>query len=271
MTPTPAPLESLLRRDRMVVLTGLVLLVVLAWGYLLAGGGTGMSPLSMTTWRFPPPVSEMPTAPAWDAGYWLVMLAMWWVMMVAMMTPSAAPMILLHARVTRHAQARGAMPAGPVPTGVFVAGYLLAWLGFSTAAAAAQWGLEALRLVDGMMMWSTAEGLTGGLLLAAGLYQLSPLKAVCLTHCRAPAEYLSTHWRPGRLGALRMGLVHGAYCIGCCWALMLLLFAGGLMNLIWIASLALVVLIEKVLPGGRRVGRALAILLIAAGGLVLLA
>jgi predicted metal-binding membrane protein len=269
MTPAATTLEGLLRRDRMIVASGLALLVLLAWGYLLAGAGIGMSSIAMSTWQFPPPAPAMRMARAWDAGYWFVMLAMWWVMMIAMMTPSAAPMVLLYARVTRHAQARGTMPAGPVPTGIFVSGYLFAWLGFSSAACVAQWALEASGLIDGMMMWSTAKGLTGGLLVAAGLYQLTPLKAACLQHCRAPAEYLSTHWQPRQLGALRMGLVHGAYCVGCCWMLMLLLFAGGIMNLVWIAGLAAVVLAEKILPCGQLIGRLLAVLMIGTGSVVL--
>ena len=262
-------LERILRRDTLIILSGMVLLIALAWVYILTGAGTGMSPISMTSWQFPPPAPAVPERGPWGVGYWFVMLAMWWVMMIGMMTSSAVPMLLLHARAARFAQDRGTMPAGPVLTGTFAGGYLLVWLAFSAAATVLQWALEAAGFVDGMMMWSTSKGLSGGILLAAGLYQLSPFKAVCLRHCRAPADYLSAHWRPGRAGALRMGIVHGAYCLGCCWMLMLLLFTGGIMNLLWIAGLAIVVLAEKVLPGGQIVSLMLGVLLIGGGAALL--
>jgi predicted metal-binding membrane protein len=186
-------------------------------------------------------------------------------MMIAMMIPSAAPMILLYARVFRHGQARGQIAASLVPTGAFAAGYLVCWLGFSALATALQYTLEQAALVHGMWMWSTSRWLTAGLFVAAGLFQLTPVKAACLEHCRAPAAFLSRHWRPGRLGAFRLGLVHGAYCLGCCWALMLLLFAAGIMNLVWIAGLAILVLLEKLAPFGANLAPLSAALLIGAG------
>ena len=202
------------------------------------------------------------------------MLAMWWVMMIAMMVPSAAPMILLYARVSRHNQKAAVQdPAdGPVlvPTAVFLAGYLLSWLLFSLVATALQWALEQAGLVHGMMMWSNSHTLSGVFLLAAGAYQLSPLKNTCLTHCRSPVSYLSAHWRKGRLGALRMGLAHGLYCVGCCWFLMLLLFVGGIMNLVWIAGLAIVVLLEKLMPQGGAIARIFGALMLASGAYLLL-
>jgi predicted metal-binding membrane protein len=152
---------------------------------------------------------------------------------------------------------------------VFFGGYLLAWLAFSLGAVLAQWVLERLGLVHMMAMWSLDRWLSGALLIAAGAYQLTPLKEVCLRSCRSPAESLSRGWRPGRLGALRMGLRHGAYCVGCCWLLMALLFAGGIMNLLWIAGLALFVLVEKVAPHGRLIGRAAGAMLLAGGIYVL--
>jgi predicted metal-binding membrane protein len=189
---------------------------------------------------------------------------MWGAMMVAMMTPSAAPAILLYARVHRHAAAQD-HARGLAPSGVFAAGYLLVWLVFSVGAAVAQWALQEAGLVSSGMLSSQSRWLSGGLLIAAGLYQLSPLQTVCLTHCRSPAEFLSRQWRPGRLGALGLGVQHGAYCVGCCWALMLLLFVGGVMNLAWIAGLTLVVLAQKLLPGGLWIGRAGGAALIAWG------
>ena len=151
------------------------------------------------------------------------------------------------------------------PTGAFAAGYLLVWLGFAVAAATLHWALERAGLVSAMMMGSQSRWLSGAVLIAAGLYQLSPLKNVCLAHCRAPASFLSRHWRPHALGALRLGAMHGAYCVGCCWMLMALLFVGGVMNLIWIAALAILVLIEKALPPGQWVGRGAGVALIGWG------
>lgn len=261
--------ERLLRRHDRITIGGLVLLTVLAWGYVLAGAGTGMSPFAMTTWSFPPTAGSGEVTP-WSAGHWLVMAAMWWVMMIAMMTPSAASMVLLHGRVLRRARQRGRPAGAATHTALFVGGYLAAWLAFSLAATAAQWLLEQAGLVHQMLMWSTSETLSGLLLIAAGLYQLTPLKSACLANCRAPADYLARAWRPGRTGAFMMGAHHGAYCLGCCWLLMALLFVGGAMNLIWIVGLAAVVLVEKLSPFGAAFARAMAAVMVAAGGWLLL-
>jgi predicted metal-binding membrane protein len=260
--------ERLIRKDRAIMGVGLVALSILAWGWVLAGAGTGMSTIAMTTWSFPPPLAPGMTA-TWSAGYWAVMLAMWWVMMIAMMTPSAAPMILLYARVARHAQAKGRLPDGVLPTAIFLAGYLAIWLIFSAVATLAQWFLEQAGLVHQMLMWSTSTTLTALLLIAAGLYQLTPLKAACLEHCRSPVEFLSRGLHEGRLGALRMGVRHGAWCIGCCWALMALLFAGGVMNLVWIAGLAIAVLAEKLAPWGARFASVLGLAMTGTGACLL--
>lgn len=260
---TEAALQSLLRRERTIVGIALALIAALAWLWVAHGAGTGMSATSMTTWRFPPPRPAMIVSGDWSPDYWLTMLAMWWVMMIAMMLPSAAPLILLYARVVRQGQARGQIPGTLVPTGAFALGYLLCWLGFSALATALQFALEASGLVDGMMMWSTERWLTAALLVVAGLYQFTPMKTACLDECRQPAAFLARHWRPGQVGALRLGLVHGAYCLGCCWALMLLLFAAGIMNLVWIAGLSILVLAEKLAP--IAMARPIGILLCAAG------
>jgi len=261
--------ERFVAKDQVITIAGLALLTLLAWFWVLIGAGTGMSTLAMTTFEFPPPVRAGMVV-AWTPLYAAIMFAMWWVMMIAMMIPSAAPMILLYARVARHAQRRGQMEAGILPTSAFVSGYLASWFGFSVIATAAQWALERAGLVHQMLMWSTNSTLTGILLLAAGLYQLTPLKTACLEHCRSPASYLSRHWHDGRWGAFRMGLSHGTYCLGCCVALMALLFAGGVMNLVWIAGLAVVVLIEKVAPWGGRFAQVLSIVMVAAGAWLLL-
>jgi predicted metal-binding membrane protein len=243
--------EALLRRERLIIIAGLAIIIALAWTYIISGGGTAMTAVSMTHWRLPLSMA-MHAAPAtWTLTYALVMITMWWTMMIAMMLPSAAPTVLLYAQVTRHAARQGQVNA-TVPAAVFVAGYLAVWLAFSILATGLEWLLERAGVIDGMMMGSVDAWLSGGLLIAAGLYQLSPLKGVCLDHCRAPAVYLSQHWRAGRSGAFLMGIGHGAYCLGCCWALMLLLFVGGVMNLLWIAGLTAVVLLEKLSPFGSR-------------------
>ncbi|MBT9473802.1 MAG: DUF2182 domain-containing protein [Pseudomonadota bacterium] len=268
------PLERLLRRDRTITLAGLLVLCALAWFYILTGAGLGMSAWRMTTLSlFPHQAADMGSMPgmdmsgmdmgggaaspgAWRPGAFALMVAMWWAMMIAMMSPSAAPTILLYARVHRHALAQGQLQDRLAPTAAFAAGYLLVWLGFSIVASALHWGLERSGLVSAMMMGSQSRWLSGAVLIAAGLYQLSPLKQACLAHCRAPASFLARHWRPHASGALRLGALHGAYCVGCCWMLMALLFVGGVMNLVWIAMLALLVLAEKAFPAGRWVGRA---------------
>jgi predicted metal-binding membrane protein len=257
--------ERIVRREQVIIGLALAGITGLAWLYVLDGAGTGMSTIAMTTWQFPPPRPETMMRGDWDAAYWLTMLVMWWVMMIAMMIPSAAPMILLYARVFRHGQARGQIAGAIVPTGSFAAGYLVCWLGFSALATALQFALEQASLVHGMWMWSTNRWLTAALLIAAGLFQLTPLKAACLEHCRSPAAFLSQHWRPGHTGAFRLGVVHGAYCLGCCWALMLLLFAAGIMNLVWISGLAVLVLIEKLAPFGANLTRLAAAALVGAG------
>lgn len=262
--------ERVVRRERLVVAGGLAAMALLAWLFVLDGAGTGMSVRAMSTWRFPPPL--VPAAnEAWPAAYWLVMLAMWWVMMIAMMVPSAAPAILVYARVVRHAQNQGESPAAVVPATWFAAGYLLAWLGFSIAAVLVQWGLERLGLMHMMMMWSLDAWLSGAILIVAGLYQLSPFKERCLRQCRMPAEFLARNWRPGIGGAVRLGAAHGLYCVGCCVMLMALLLVGGIMNLFWIAGIAILVLVEKLAPAGGYVARITGAALIAGGVYVLVA
>ena len=203
---------------------------------------------------------------AWTPGYAVLMFFMWWIMMMAMMLPSAAPMILLFAVINRKQRDKG---APYVPTGIFAAGYLLVWGAFSLVAVSTQWGLERSGLLSSAMA-STSVLLGAGLLIAAGVYQLTPLKHACLRHCRSPFAFITQHWRLGDLGALRMGIEHGAFCTGCCWFLMALLFYGGIMNLYWIVGLALYVLLEKTIPAGHWLGRIAGVLLIAWGGALML-
>jgi predicted metal-binding membrane protein len=190
----------------------------------------------------------MSPAPAsWSAGDLLLMLLMWSVMMVGMMTPSVAPMILIYARVARQASDRGTPFA---PAAWFASGYLAAWLVFALAATILQWGFEQALLLTPML--ATASPILGAsLLIAAGLYQWSPLKNACLSECQSPLLFIQRHggFQGGRGAPVALGARHGAYCIGCCWALMLLLFVGGVMNLLWIAAIAALVLAEKLIPG----------------------
>lgn len=251
--------DALLRRDRMVLVAALVVVLALAWGWLVLGAGMDMSALDMTAMAGMD--GWLMQSVVWTPGYALLVLGMWWVMMVAMMLPGAAPVLLLYARVNR--QDRDA-PAPVLSTAVFGAGYLLAWGGFSVAATALQWGLEQARLLSPMMQ-TTHRWLGAGLLLAAGAWQFTPIKRACLRHCRTPLGFLTGHWRAGHLGALHMGLHHGAYCLGCCWFLMALLFFGGVMNLYWITALAVYVLAEKTIPADHWVARATGAMLIAWG------
>ncbi|UCD69748.1 MAG: DUF2182 domain-containing protein [Betaproteobacteria bacterium] len=263
--------ETFLKRERWIVASGLVLICALSWAYLLAGAGTGMSAVAMSNWQFPPPAHAVTAGGAWDASYWLVMFSMWWVMMIAMMMPSAAPVVLLYARVYRHGQRQGQIGPTYVPTVSFIAGYLLAWLIFSGAATGLQWVLESLGLLDAMMMWSSDAVLSGSLLIAAGIYQILPLKQACLKHCRSPVDFVSRNWRQGWTGASVMGIQHGIYCVGCCWMVMALLFVGGIMNLVWVAGLSILVLVEKLAPAGRGIGRAAGAVMIATGAYLLVA
>ncbi len=266
------PLEAVLRRDRTVVVGGLALVIAMAWLYTLAGVGMSMSAFEMTatddaagaTGVGAVAMQAMQPVP-WTVGRAIVMVFMWWLMMVAMMLPSAAPMILLFATVNRKSREQG---APYVPTGVFAAGYLAVWGGFSVLAAGLQWSLERALLISPMMA-STSVALGGLLLIAAGIYQLTPLKHACLRHCRSPFQFVMQHWRTGTLGAFQMGLEHGTFCLGCCWVLMALLFYGGVMNLYWIIGLALVVLVEKVVPAGHGLAALAGVALMAWGGALL--
>jgi predicted metal-binding membrane protein len=262
-------LEALIRRENAVVTGALFALIILAWLALLTGAGTGMSVTAMSGWWLPMSLPAGESWP-WNAYYWAIAFVMWAVMMVAMMLPSAAPMILLYARVVRRADAQADTVEAPSCIAAFAGGYLTLWILFSVLAVVLQFALERAGLMT-IMMNSRSATLSGALLISAGVYQLTPLKSACLKHCRSPATYLAEHWRPGTAGAWRMGLEHGAYCVGCCAVLMLLLFVGGVMNLIWIAGLSLFVALEKLAPFGDVLARALSIILIAGGAALIIA
>jgi predicted metal-binding membrane protein len=236
-------------------LAGLVGVVALGWAYLLAGAGMDMGMVGMA-------MAPMP----WTPSYALLMFAMWSIMMIAMMLPSAAPMVLLFTTIKRKHEASSTPAVG---AGTFVAGYLVVWAAFSLAATLAQWGLERTGLVS-MAVTSGSATFIGAILLCAGLYQLTPLKTACLRFCQSPVLFLSSHWRGGAVGACRMGVVHGAYCLGCCWFLMALLFVGGVMNLIWVAGIAIYVALEKMLPVGPWLSRVAGAMLAVLGTFVLI-
>jgi len=249
--------EAVLRRDRAVVVAALIVVIALCWTWIVTGAGMGMSAIEMT--RMP---RDMVMAPAtWTPAYAALMFLMWWVMMLAMMLPGAAPVLLIFARMSRPG---GGIDRPWTPTGCFAAGYLAVWAGFSVVATALQWTLEGTGLLSAMMV-TTATWLGAAILIGAGLWQFAPLKQVCLRYCRSPIGFLTANWRPGRAGAFGMGVTHGAHCLGCCWFLMALLFFGGVMNLWWIGGLAAYVLIEKLIPMGRRLSYVVGIGLIAWG------
>jgi predicted metal-binding membrane protein len=259
-------LEAVLRRDRMIVVAALAALTALAWADLVwLAKDMAMDGMDMTGFRMIPAGQGlmMPVTAPWQPIEFGYVLAMWIVMMVGMMTPSVAPMILIHARVGRQAATEGKPFAA---SGWFAGGYLLAWTAFALIATAAQWGLERAALLTPMMQ-SASNVLGAIVLIAAGLYQWTPLKEACLSHCRSPLSFIQQQggFRRDPAGALTLGFRHGIYCIGCCWALMALLFVGGVMNLLWIAALAILVLVEKALPFGRVIARLAGIACIAAG------
>ncbi len=256
--------EVVLRRERIVVALGLILITGLAWWWVLSGAGTGMSMRAMTTWSFPPPMRPL-VIQDWTVHYAILMFFMWWIMMIAMMTPSAAPMILLYARAHRYERKLGKIKMKVTPTFSFAVGYLSAWACFSAMATGLQWSLEQAGVIHAMLMWSINPYFSATILIAAGAYQLSPLKNVCLEHCRSPAQFLAENYQQGMSGAFLMGWKHGLFCLGCCWFLMGLLFAGGIMNIIWVAGLAIFVLSEKVAPQGHLIARIAGVVMIAAG------
>lgn len=255
---SPGTLQALLSRPKLVVLAGITGTVLVCWLYLV--------PASLDMYGRMDGVAAWMMHGTWDAGYFTLMFLMWGVMMTGMMLPSAAPAILMFGTVVRN---RPQAQKSVLRSYVFAGGYLLAWAGFSLGATVLQWQLARVALLTPMME-TASPVFAAGILIAAGVYQWTPFKGACLSHCRSPIEHLSQHWRPGIAGALHMGVRHGLYCLGCCWGLMLLLFIGGVMNLLWIAGITLVVLLEKLAPFGNWGGRIGGGILIAVGAWLLL-
>ena len=263
--------EAVLLRDRAIIIAALGVITVLTWADLIwLADDMSMGGMDMTGFRMIPSGLSlmMPASEQWKPIEFAFVFAMWAVMMVGMMTPSVAPMILIYAGVGRQA----AIDNKPfAATAWFVGGYLLAWIAFSLAATTAQWALERAALLTPTM--ASASNMLGGVvLIVAGLYQWTPLKEACLFNCQSPLTFILRHggFRSDPAGALTLGARHGIYCIGCCWALMVLLFVGGVMNLFWIAGLAILVLLEKVIPSGRIIARAVGVIFVAGGGWILL-
>src|ERR1700733_4107434 len=259
-------LESVLRRDRAIMIAALAALTALAWADLVwLAKDMAMDGMDMTGFRMIPAGQGlmMPAGAPWQPIEFGYVFVMWVVMMIGMMTPSAAPMILIYARVGRQAATEGKPFAA---SAWFAAGYLLSWTAFSLAATSAQWALERAALLTPMME-SASNILGGAVLIAGGLYQWTPLKGVCLSYCQAPLTFIMHHggFQREPAGALALGFRHGIYCVGCCWALMALLFVGGVMNLLWIAALAILVLLEKAAPFGRLIARLAGLAFIAGG------
>jgi predicted metal-binding membrane protein len=234
-------------RGRLLLVTCVALITVLAWAYLLH-----LSHQMSSSMQYDQMMAGMGMSMnrPWTAADVFFTFAMWVVMMVGMMSVSAAPVLLLFAR----ARTARNQPGVWLAVWIFGLGYLAVWIGFSAGATLAQWALHQAALLSPAMAASSPR-LAGAVLIAAGAYQLTPWKNVCLAHCRSPLGFLMANWRDGMSGALRMGLKHGTYCLGCCWALMCVLFVVGVMNLVWVAALTAFVLIEKIGPGGVIVAR----------------
>jgi predicted metal-binding membrane protein len=268
-----AALTGALQRQRVIVVGALLLITGLAWIWLFRLGAqmstlptpdmAGMDMSNMDANAMAAMSTMAPALEPWTLTHGLFLFAMWAVMMVGMMTPSVAPMVFIYQRVAQQAHSSGHSFA---PASWFFGGYLAAWTVFAALATLAQWALESAALLTPMMD-SASNRFGGVVLLAAGLYQWLPLKDACLAHCRAPLSFVQQHggFQAGAGGSMRLGFVHGLYCIGCCWTLMALLFVGGVMNLLWIAALMILVLLEKILPGGRWLSRVAGLVMVGAG------
>jgi predicted metal-binding membrane protein len=244
-----------MQRDRVAIAAGLVVVIALCWAWIVPMARDMYGPMTgASAWMM---------IATWDARYLTLLWAMWSVMMAGMMLPSAVPMLLLYANADRQ---RAGAASSHARVYALAAGYLLVWVVFSVLVTLLQWMLSGMLAMTPMM--EATPRVAAILLMTAGIYQLSPLKAACLRVCRSPLSFIAQHWRGGAGGAFRMGADHGVYCLGCCWALMLLLFAGGVMNLAVIAALTAAVLVEKLAPFGEQTARISGVLLIAAGAWV---
>ena len=246
-----SPTRAAVKRDRFIIIGGIVVITILAWVWL------GNMALEMPSGH----MMSMASINPWASSELYSMLVMWVIMMVGMMLPSATPMILIY---TRAVQKKDGAADAKMLSGIFITGYLLIWAFFSVIATLLQAGLQDLNLIS-TMLESNSHTLAGTLFIMAGLYQITPLKRACLNGCRSPLNFILNSWRSGPKGGLLMGLEHGLLCLGCCWMIMLLLFAVGVMNLFWVALLAVLVLIEKAFPRGEWTARVGGISMLCAG------
>jgi len=265
-----AALAAVLRRDRVVVLICLLALVAIAWAYVLwLAADMEMGGMDMTGFRMIPAGRGymMPVTEPWKGIEFAFVFIMWSVMMVGMMMPSAAPLILIYTRVGRQAAAQQQPFAA---SAWFAGGYLLTWIAFSLIATIAQWAIERTGWLNPAM--AGASDIFGGLvLIAAGVYQWTPLKDACLRQCQFPLQFIQRNggFRADPFGSLALGARHGAYCVGCCWVLMALLFVVGVMNVLWIALIMIFVLLEKVIPARRLISQISGVGLMAVGAWLL--
>ena len=235
--------DAVIKRDRTIVLTGLAAIFLAAAIYTVS--------MAQTYGGMPATMLHQHDHTGQGGDSFLILFTMWTVMMVAMMSPTAVPMVLMHTKVERH---RHPEQSPIIPTTLFFMGYILVWTAFSAVLALGQMYLQSTALPSPGMA-SSSPWLAGGILIAAGLFQFSKLKEACLSQCRSPVTYFMLEWREGNTAALRMGLKHGVHCVGCCWVLMALLFVAGVMNLLWMALITAFVLIEKVMTRGDLFGR----------------
>jgi len=253
--------ETAAQKPQVATAAALVVTVAAAWIYLISGPMPGsMSDMSGMGGMAGMQATATSLA-TWGPREALLLFAMWAVMMVAMMLPSAAPMILLFSRISA---TRSARSERNTPVIFFATGYLVVWFAFSAIAALIQFNLHSLAVLSPDMRTASPIA-SAAILIAAGVYQWLPVKQSCLRHCRSPLGFLTTSWKEGPRGAVTMGITHGAFCVGCCWMLMALLFVAGVMNIVWVAALSAVVLLEKIVPAGPVIARVAGILLIAAG------
>ena len=256
----PSNIEYILKKDRIILVTGLLLVCLLSWWYIIYLYRQ-MYPMNMNALFF-----AMPMTPDWTTTDFLLLFLMWLVMMIAMMTPSVAPLIFLFAMVNRKKKEQ----QNPfIPTVYLFAGYFLVWTLFSLLATILQWLLQQVAWLNPEMI-ITNKILGSLILLAAGLFQFSVLKQRCLQYCQTPIDFIHRKWKEGKKGAFRMGIENGMYCLGCCWVLMVLLFVSGIMNLLWIALISIFVLMEKLVPNTRWISYTAGTVLIVYGVLMLL-
>ncbi len=263
--------EAVIKRDRNVVLIGLVTVIAVTAVFIIFMARQMASPYPNSYGftlldKISAICGPVANASALGGPGFLMLFTMWSVMQVAMMSPTAVPMVLMYSKIERHRQPQ----RNPYfSTGIFFGGYVVVWTIFSAIFALIQMYLHTASLLSPTMA-TTSVWLGGGILIAAGLFQFSKIKQSCLNHCRSPIGYLMTEWRGGRNGALLMGMKHGVYCVGCCWILMALLFVAGVMNLLWMALITAFVLIEKIAPAGDRFGKVVGIFFVVWGvGMIL--